>query len=462
VASYWNERRGGIIQAAIPGYNISSAWQAVGFAVGGRREEAEQIAERNLSKDKRNTGAVTTWALAHVFDAEGRVSEGISFLANHDGIRNYEGCGLLFFDCRLTGYGAMFSIDREQRGRGRRSSARRLYDSNFERVFEYSGFAQGKAWTRPLRKAPIAWVQRDNDGEGSAAATFFKNLLGSGETAEEKLAKSETQIVVRETLPPSLNIDAFDPSCEDVLTWLPPTPPLLTEATLVLFRLTLGGTVSTKDVRWDSLRNSWRTFLGLQKDEHGNFRTLEHFPLACLAASILLPVEDTGGDKVGNGRMAIGLHMLGDMLDIGNMAVNDDEEMTTDLQVIAELEPNFWLPAEEGLRKEWREIVDHLASGLDGINTDDKVTRSLRFEHWDFESRPVVEHAICYAACRSGDIESLSVARCISSRGVTLRKNSPEEWWRYSIILGLLGDQVASENALAVAVNVGSGQGQRD
>jgi hypothetical protein len=144
------------------------------------------------------------------------------------------------------------------------------------------------------------------------------------------------------------------------------------------------------------------------------------------------------------------------------MAVNDDEEMTTDLQVIAELEPNFWLPAEEGLRKEWREIVDHLASGLDGINADDKVTRSLRFEHWDFESRPVAEHAICYAACRSGDIESLSVARCISSRGVTLRKSSSEEWWRYSIILGLLGDQVASENALAMAVNVGSGQGQRD
>ena len=129
--------------------------------------------------------------------------------------------------------------------------------------------------------------------------------------------------------------------------------------------------------------------------------------------------------------------------------------------MIAEREPDFWLPAEEGLRKEWKEIVDHLASGLDGINSDGTVSRSLRFEHWDFQSRPVVEHAICYAACRAGDTESLAFARCISSHGVTLRKNSPEEWWRYSIILGLLGDQVASENALAVAVNVGSGQGQR-
>ncbi|CAB9500783.1 repeat protein 38 [Seminavis robusta] len=458
VSSYWNERRGGIIQAAIPGYNIACSWQAVGFAVGGRREEAEQIAERNLAKDTQNTGAVTTWALAHVFDAEGRVAEGISYLANFDGTRNYEGCGLLFFDCRLTGYGALYSIDREQRGRGR-SSALRLYDANFERVFEYSGFSQGRAWTRPLRKAPIAWVQRDNDGEGSSAAKFLKNLLGAGSKTEDL---SETQIVVRETLPPSLEIDSFDPSCEDVLTWLPPTPPLLTEATLLMFRLTLGGTVSTKDMRWDSLRNSWRTLLDLQKDEFGNPVSLEHFPLACLAASILLPVEDTGGDKLGNGRMARGLYMLGEMLDIGNMAAPDDEDAPKDIQVIAELEPNFWLPAEDSLREEWKEIVDHLAAGVDGIGADDKVYRGLRFDHWDFESRPVVEHAICYAACRSGDTDSLAFARCISSHGVSLRKNSPEEWWRYSIILGLLGDQVASENALAVAVNIGSGQGQRD
>lgn len=436
--------------------------------MGGRKEEAEQIAERTLSKDKRNSGAITTWALAHLFDSEGRVSEGISYLANADGIANYEGAGMLFFDCRLSCYGSLFSIDREQRGRGR-SMALRLYDRNFERVLEYSGFSHGKAWTRPQRKAPIAWTQRANDGENSKTVNFFKNLLGVGSKKKEQKKldnNTETQIIVKETLPPSLDFDAWDPSCEDVLTWLPPTPPLLTEATLLMFRLTLNGTLSTKDYRWDSLRNSWNTLLRLQKDEHGNLHSLEHFPLASLAASILIPVEDTGGDQIGNGRMAVGLNLLGEMLNLGNLTVEkEDDDKDTDL-IIADIEPDFWLPAKDDLREEWKEIVKHLEYALDGIEShgnadDEKANRTLRFESWDFLSRPVVEHAICYAACRAGDIESLSYARAISSQGVTLRRMSPEEWWRYSIILGLLGDQIASENALAMAVNIGSGQGQR-
>lgn len=436
----------------------------MGLAIGGRREQAEQITERLLNKDKRNTGAVTTWALAHIFDSEGRVSEGISFLANHDGIANYEGCGLFFFDCRLSGYGALFSIDREQRGRGL-SAALRLYDRNFERILEYSGFAQGKAWTRPQRRAPIAWVQRDNDGESSKTATFFRNLLGSGKEDEEaKRAANETQIVVRENLPPSLDFDQFDPSCEDVLTWLPPTPPLLTEATLLLFRLTLNGALSTKDHRWDSLRNSWHTLLEIHKDDKdGNGKSFEHFPLACLAASILLPTNKTGGEQIGNGRMATGLHTLGEMLNLGNQALEDDEEKTKDLDVVvADREPDFWLPAKDGVREEWKEIVNHLASALDGEDAaTEKANPALRLDLWDLESRAVIQHAICYAACRAGDTDSLSYARAISSQGVTLRPSSPEEWWRYSIILGLLGDQVASENALFTAMNVGSGQGQR-
>lgn len=436
--------------------------------MGGRVEEAEQIAERTLNKDKRNTGAITTWALSQIFDVGGRVSEGISYLANYDGVVNYEGCGLLFFDCRLSGYGALYSIDREQRGRGR-SAALRLYDLCFDRIFEYSGFSQGKAWTRPQRKAPIAWVERDNDAERSRSAAFLNNLLGGGKSQAEKNAESETQIVVRETLPPSLDYDSWDPSCEDVLTWLPPTPTLLAEGTLLLFRLTLNGSISTKDRRWDSLRNSWTTLLNLQKDQDGNAATLKHFPLACLAASLLLPTKETGGDEVGNGRVAAGLNLLGYMLNLGNQALPDEDE-SKEIQAIADIEPDFWLPAEDDVRKEWKEIVDHLASGLDGTQFQRQADGSaievadglLRFESWDFTSRPIVEHALCYAACRTGDTDSLSTARAISSHGVTMRRNSPEEWWRYSIIVGLLGDQIASENALQVAVNIGSGQGQRD
>jgi hypothetical protein len=83
------------------------------------------------------------------------------------------------------------------------------------------------------------------------------------------------------------------------------------------------------------------------------------------------------------------------------------------------------------------------------------------FETWDFDTRPFMEHVVVYAACKCGDTESLSLARSICSRGVTLRPNSPEEWWRYSIVLGLLGDEVASEDALAASLAVGGGQGVR-
>ena len=174
----------------------------------------------------------------------------------------------------------------------------------------------------------------------------------------------------------------------------------------------------------------------------------------------------TGGDQIGNGRMAAGLNLLGEMLSLGNLTVEEEEEEDQRTIVIADIEPDFWLPAKDNVRDEWREIVKHFESAMDCIEShensgEEKANRTLRFESWDFLSRPIVEHAICYAACRAGDTESLSYARAISSKGVTLRRMSPEEWWRYSIVLGLLGDQIASENALAMAVNVGSGQGQR-
>ena len=47
------------------------------------------------------------------------MSEGISAMANFDGIVNYEGAGWMFFDCRLAGYGARFSLDREDGDGGR-------------------------------------------------------------------------------------------------------------------------------------------------------------------------------------------------------------------------------------------------------------------------------------------------------------------------------------------------------
>jgi hypothetical protein len=70
------------------------------------------------------------------------------------------------------------------------------------------------------------------------------------------------------------------------------------------------------------------------------------------------------------------------------------------------------------------EIVGHLASAVDGfdypeedsVEKDGLVDTSLRFESWTFDARPILEHAIVYASCKAGDIESLSLARSICSQ----------------------------------------------
>ena len=146
----------------------------------------------------------------------------------------------------------------------------------------------------------------------------------------------------------------------------------------------------------------------------------------------------------------------------------EQQKTTWIRELIADNDPNFWLPAKQEARQEWKVIVNHLSSAIDGFdyeNNEDEnsglVDASRRFQAWDFEARPIFEHAICYTACKSGDMESLWLARSICSQGVTLRPNAPEEWWRYSIVLGLLGDEVGSEDALNNSINFGSGQGAR-
>jgi len=213
-------------------------------------------------------------------------------------------------------------------------------------------------------------------------------------------------------------------------------------------------------------------------EKHG--ATLAYCPLAALTASLLYPPEETGGDRIGNGNLALALHRMGEHLQLAHPSDADGKEKPQSKsirEIIADRDPNFWLPATEGPQKAWREIVELFASALDGCeirknsdgnndgNNDDfkriyqTVGFSPRFEHWDFEARPIVEHAICYAACKAGDTHSLCLARAICSQGVSLRRNSPEEWWRYSIVLGLLGDEVGSDDALNNSINFGAGQG---
>ena len=272
------------------------------------------------------------------------------------------------------------------------------------------------------------------------------------------------------------------PSPEDVLTWLPPTPQLLSDATLLLLRLTLNGTISSQNYRWENLRNAWSAMIDVQRKYGGEHQSFEFYPLVCVAASLMASPKQSGNLPGAGGRLARGLHKMGELLNLGDIATAADEDdesseeeggyLSTVLfkDIVADKEPDFWLPVqEESKKEEWRTVLKLLSSAIDGVwdpsgeNDTDLmfVELSTEFQSWEFDVRPVLEHAVVYAACKCGDDESLSIARSICSRGVTLRPNSPEEWWRYSIVLGLLGDEVASEDALAASLAFGGGQGAR-
>lgn len=81
------------------------------------------------------------------------------------------------------------------------------------------------------------------------------------------------------------------------------------------------------------------------------------------------------------------------------------------------------------------------------------------FNSWEIDGRPFLQHALCYAACQSGDFDSLCIARSVCSHGIFTRSNSPEEWQRYSTILEKLGDDVAAQNARNASISLGSGEG---
>ena len=491
VAAYWSERRGGILRPSIPGYNTATALIAVGFAVGGRRAEAEPLATFAMDKGEKLAGGVATWAMAHILDAEGRTAEGISTCANSDGTRNFEACGLLYFDSILSGYGVRFALDREERGRGR-STALRLYDNNYERVLDYTGFATGTAWDSPSRKAPLGW-RKSQFKKAEGPQNFMNELFSKpksepGSEGHESGHNSSTdggneQVVIKGDSLPSLDRDDWVPAVEDVLTWLPPTPRLLSDATLLLLRLTLNGTVSTQNYRWENLRNAWSAMFSVQHKYGADLKTFEFYPMVSVAASLLAPPDKVGALSGAGSRLARALHKMGDLLNLGDISMpsnqkeNDDENssyLSTLLfkEIVADTAPDFWLPVVDVTSKEeWRSVFKLLASAIDGVydpNEDDDHFDVLRSElrrgfedSWDFDVRPLLEHALVYAACKCGDFETLALARSVCSRGVSLRPSSPEEWWRYSIVLGLLGDEVASENALQASLAMGGGQGAR-
>ena len=483
VSAYWYERRGGLIKPSLPGYAVVSSLIALGWAVAGRAVEAEVIADQSMS-GKKVSGAVATWALAHIYDATGRTAEGISALANSDGMLNYEGAGWLLTTDRWATYGARFALDREERGGRFQSAALRLYETHVSYVLETSGYAMPDYSPKPRQQAPMGWLDHSKSRSVLLEATQSKKekscydtlFGGSDKDAQDSNAEKEEEetrfeiVVEKDKTPSRHRSDQWTPTAEDVLTYLPPTPIFLAEATLLLFRMTLNGTLSRKNERWDQLRNAWRNTVD---QHHAAGRSLSFCPMAAVAASMVLPPRDTGAEDLSSTRaLAHGLHRMGQLLQFGkNLEAdeNHDENSSGSVSVVirenlGQQEPEFWLPAKEDDTKAWREVVETLTIALDGFDEKHDLMdpAQLRFTStWEMDGRPILEHAVVYAACKAGDITSLSLARSICSRGVSMRPNSPEEWWRYSIVLGLIGDQTASEDALNTSINVGGGQGSR-
>jgi hypothetical protein len=354
--------------------------------------------------DLEGSHAVSQWALAHVYDAEGRVAEGITALKSYDGGKKFELAGWLFFDSHLSGYGGRVALDREGSGDGR--SILRIYDNAYDRVLMYSGYSTpGKPIT--ARRAPTSQTRQALESAGTTLTSWFSFSSSTSDqegSIEAKSAQSAGDSI----------------AMVDVLTWLPPTPRLLTDATFLLLRLTLHGSINGSDHRWCNLKNAWNSHLATIKVSE---LPQSLFPLARIAVSLVCHEDHS---LVGDGSPAsLGASLFGQLLQLG---------VTTPLEEI-------------GTAEEWKQVVLHLAEDDSSSNC------------WEVDGRPLWEVGLCYAASKSQDFEALSIARSVCSRGVALRPNSPEEWWRYSTILTLMGDHVAAEEARAASVSMGAGEG---
>jgi tetratricopeptide (TPR) repeat protein len=425
VASYWNERgrRGlpGVTNAVQPGHSIGTALIAVGYAAGGRYVEAERLAEEALARDDAGAGGVAVWALAAAYDAEGRASEGTSMLGGYDGMQHYEKCGHLFHDSILSGYGARFALDRDAAGAGR--SAGRIYESAFQRIIQYDSepdtIASVKMAPRNQRALMIKHA-------GGAAKSMFSSLFGGGSSntnTDEPTQQSDSFAVERPQGTKRTAIDA--------LTWLPPSPQVLTEATMLLLRLTFGGTISEKDYRWRDLKAAWEKLFDLHPKETHKSSALAFYPLARVASSLVLGNKDlTNGniEPVFN-KLAEGAYLLGRAMNLGGEGVDSDTN-------------------NEATKEAWKTVANCLAEARRG-------------QIWDMDARVLLDQGLCHAAVLSDDFESLCLARSVCSESVSLRPNSPESWWRYSVVLDRLGDENAAEDARGASVSLGSGEGGR-
>ena len=371
----------------------------------------------------------------------------VSRLATSDGVRLYENAGYLGFNTRMSGYGAISILDTQRSGAHR--SATRLYDGSFGYVLQYSGNNRqgaergGEELCINEMRVPSS-VKDDVKG---AVGSMFSGWFGT---------KDVSSSIERE---PDEKIQPSQRSAEAVLTWLPPSPIVLTQATALLLRLTLSGAISSSDERWADIRIAWDlTFQNSDNSQTKDDRaSIEFNPLSLLAASLLFdPASLHSRSTCDQLQLAMkGLHQMGELMKFGQFK----------MQTAA---PNN----DNSDADKWREVLTSLAHVVDSTRWDmpsgmssptylppKNITDQKSNIGWDFDTRQFLEYALCHAAMKAGDYESLCVAKAVCSEAVTLRSNCPEMWNRYAIIMEQLGDDVAAENARAASISMGGGEG---
>ncbi len=416
VASYWNERgqRSATGQTAIPGYAIGSSFIALGLAVGGRYREAERLVDIALSRDNESSG-VCAWALANIYDCEGRVGEGTSTFTGF-GVEYYEKCGFLFTDTMLAGVGGAMVLDRD--GATADNVATRLYDEYFGRVLEYSGYIDSSEGP-VIRFAPKSNRNMAVETATGAATSLVNKLFGTtpnqqtkdGEVMDQENNESTSR---RHTL-------------VDIFAWLPPHSNFLTNATLLLFRLIVNGTISANDERCNLLQKAWEREIEIEKKFCPDGPLYKNFPLSRIAALLVLGDDHFREDaQYQSNQLECAIATMGGLMNLNKSYSEGGEAM-------------------------WIKVVQDLS---------DFRKKDSRFG-WNLNFGNFLEHSICHSAMQTENHEVLCIARSVCSESIALKPNSPGTWFRYGLLLEKLGDEENAHNAFKASVSLGSGEGGR-
>ena len=469
LSTYWNERSNESFTMQ-SGYGLASSLLSYGLACSGGYAThglAEPAAAAAIKGGLGNIGGGNcAAALAGVYSAEGRVSEGTSVLSK-DGVEDWESCGFLFWNVRLMGKGGGFVLSRD--GAGRENSALRMYDGGFGWALESGGYVDESINTYPIeeevegevtdlddtmriRKVPMHRRDKLMKSAGESASSMWSSLFCAGNNKEDEESLKEIKTSKDESVV----------TLEDILTWLPPTTTMLTEATFLLFRLTLCGAITGQDGRWFHLRAGWERTIDMERKVLGT-TPLTYSPLARIACSLVMNAPEDKADDEREKRVSFRLEkaarIMGNVMDLGRSKGIDNTNN----------EVGQGLKSRE--KKEWKEVVQLLTIARSGWSSSDEtgtdvvtpqlVDLNVATVNTNEELHQFFGHALCHAALELQDYDTLHVARAVCSATVTLRPNKPEGWRMYSQVLEALGDSNAAQDAMNAAVSLGSGEGGR-